>query len=321
MNFTYGSYSVFSKIEPRLRSITTGLDRYLMDIELVFTPHNPPQGALIIDDLHLDVSFGDKKVGVARTSSNSDSFIALRHLKIGKQQEVQQQFELYLSTSALEAVEASRNGSDAIFNLRIFGNITGWATTKTEPNELPGIPWSENVLLNVEPSWVSKPVRGFDDLYLKVPQSEWVKLLVQAGYQKIIFVEIEVPECDAFGAALKHMKDAQADFLVGSYTNAVAECRKALESVKSVIPDKDFCPWDETRNLDTRKDMNVQSRFRLSWCAVRHITHSAHHSNGMKEEFTRPMAQYVLHATYLALSLMTKERDLFFKPERSSPAG
>jgi len=134
MNFIYGSYSVFSKIEAGRLLITGGLDRYLMDIEVVFTPHNPPQGALVIDDLCLGVSFGDKKVGVARPSADSDSFIALRQLTTG-QQEVRRQFELYLSPSELEALEASRNGLDALFHLRVCGNITGYATAKTEPNQ------------------------------------------------------------------------------------------------------------------------------------------------------------------------------------------
>src|ERR1700730_5304970 len=132
MNFTYGSYSVFSKIEAGRPFITVGLDPYLMDIEVVFTPHNPQQGALVIDDLRLGVSFADKEVGVARPSANSDSFIALRQLKTGQQQEVRQQFGLYLSPPALEALEASRNGSDAIFHLRVFGNITGYAAYNEE---------------------------------------------------------------------------------------------------------------------------------------------------------------------------------------------
>jgi len=34
----------------------------------------------------------------------------------------------------------------------------------------------------------------------------------------------------------------------------------------------------------------------------------------MDVQFTRPMAQYVLHASYLALELLSKERDLFAKP-------
>jgi hypothetical protein len=55
MNFTYGRYSVFSKIVPGGLSITADLDRYIMDIEVVFTPDNPPQGALVIDDLRLAV--------------------------------------------------------------------------------------------------------------------------------------------------------------------------------------------------------------------------------------------------------------------------
>ncbi len=196
-----------------------------------------------------------------------------------------------------------------------FPQLVNPVNPSSEPWETP---WPENVLLNAEPRWVFKPARGFDDHVLKVPQSDWVKLLDQAGYQKTIFVEIKGPDDDALGAALKHMKDAQAAFLRGSYAHAVAECRKALESA---IPDADFCPWEETKNRDARENMTAKARFRLSWCAIRHITHSAHHPDGIKDEFSRSMAQYVLHATYLALSLLSKESDLFVKPERSCPAG
>jgi hypothetical protein len=228
MNFTYGRYSVFQKIDARLLSIRTGLYRYIMAIEVVFTPNNPPQGALVIDNLRVGVFFGSEKknVGVARPSADSDSFIALRQLKTS-QQEIRQQFELYLSPSTLEALEATRNGSNAIFHLTVSGNITGYAATRTEPNEKqPETPWSENVLLNVEPSWIFKPVRGLHDVGLTVPQSDWVKLLDQAGYKKTVFFEIEIPNTVTLGAALKHMKDAQAAFLEGRYADAVGECRK-----------------------------------------------------------------------------------------------
>lgn len=168
-----------------------------MNIEVEFTPNNPQQGALVIDNLRLDVSFGHekKKVGVALPSADSDSFIALRHLTTPQQPEVRR-FELYLSPSVLEALEASRNGSEAIFQLRVSGNITGYATAETEPNEKrQGIPWPENVLLNAAPSWVFKPERRSDDLVLDVPQNDWVNLLDQAGFGKTILVEIKLLRC------------------------------------------------------------------------------------------------------------------------------
>jgi len=119
------------------------------------------------------------------------------------------------------------------------------------------------------------------------------------------------------GSSLSRLKDAQAAFLEGRYADAVAECRTALDSA---IPDKEFCPWNEKKS-ETRNAMTVEARFRLSWCSLPHFTHPAHHSNGMNAEFTRPMAQYVLGATCLALSLWSRQRDMLVKPERSSPAG
>ena len=109
---------------------------------------------------------------------------------------------------------------------------------------------------------------GFHDLALTIPQSNWGKLLDKAGYQKTIFFEIEVPDADALSAALNHMKDAQAAFLEGRYADAVAGCRKALESA---ISDADFCPpWQETKGKNSRENMSIEARFRLSF-AISHI--------------------------------------------------
>ncbi|MGH7098983.1 MAG: hypothetical protein ACREE4_15160, partial [Stellaceae bacterium] len=116
-----------------------------------------------------------------------------------------------------------------------------------------------------------------------------------------------------FEAAASHVRDAQNAFMYGRYSDVVARCRDALDSV---ISNAD-CPWGEAARRESREKMSIEDSFRLSWCAIRQITHATHHRNSLKAEFTRSMAHYVLGATCLALSLASKERELFTKPSAS----
>ncbi len=78
----------------------------------------------------------------------------------------------------------------------------------------------------------------------------------------------------------------------GRYADVVARCRDALDSL---VPEA-TSPWADASNAERRKKMTLEDSFRLSWGAVRQITHATHHRNNLKSEFTRPMAQYVLGA-------------------------
>jgi hypothetical protein len=262
MAFIYGNQSIFSKVEARLLSLTAGFDDYLVEIEVVCIPQNPMQGALAIDDLRLVVAFGNKSIGIARPTVISDSFIAFRQLTSAQPPQVRH-FELRLSSGALSRLERLRNGSDVVFQLTLLGNITGYAARKPEQKEVhSGIPWAGTVLLNEEPGWVFKPETGrHEHLVVTIARSEWVKLLDAAGYRSLMLIEIEMPRADELGAPMIHMRDAHAAFLEGRYDDTVAQCRTALESVLS---DKEFCPWNETRNRDSREKMSIEARFRLS---------------------------------------------------------
>lgn len=139
----------------------------------------------------------------------------------------------------------------------------------------------------------------------------------EAGYQKSIFFEIELSNAQDFGVAASHVRDAQNAFMCGRYSDVVARCRDALKSVISKAGKDNNCPWSEATNSKTRQAISIEDSFRLSWCAIRQITHATHHRNSLKAEFTRSMAHYVLGATCLALSLASKERELFIKTSAS----
>lgn len=308
MDFTYGRYSLFSQIEATTPAIRRALGQYVIDFTVSFTPDQLPgghPGAFIVDDLHVDVCFGQdrREVGLARPAPNGPSFIALRTPPASFS--INLAFRLYLSPSALEAMEESRKGGDAVFHLKILGNVKGYATRQTGQHISPDAPWRENLLLNGAPLGVYQPERGFRDFQLPISQSDWCRLLEKAGYQSSILFEIPVAETGHLGAGLKHLREAQAAFADGRYDGAVAQCRHALDAIGSVD-----CPWEMTKDREARESMTVGDRFRLGWCAIRHITHAPHHPGEAEREFTRPKAQYVLGATALALALAGKEHGL-----------
>jgi hypothetical protein len=299
MSFQYETFSLFSKVEPRITSLRRGLDIYSLGIEVRFTPNNPKGRAFLVTDLHVGIEFGTEKqvVGVARPVpaelSNTEGFVVVAPSSTG-QREQSQHFRSYLCPAALEALEAARNGMDAVFQMTVCGTTALHAGNATKE--------------------LKNPEKGSHVVPLPVSQSQWVKLLEEAGYQRSILLEIGLPKADELGVSANHITDAQNAFAQGRYSDVVARCRDALDAL---IPTPN-CPWEEAKNLKGRENMSAEDRLRLSWCAIRHVTHAPHHPNSVKVEFTRPMAHYVLGATCLALSLASKERELFIKPTQGA---
>ena len=311
MNFMYGSFPLFKAIQPSVINLKAGLGCYFLDILLRFSPNSPSKGILVVHDLALCVSFGTSKhyLGMATplVTNGMRGSVAIRPLE-NSQHDVNVCFRLHLTATALESLEKIRNSSDAIFHIGLQGNITGYDSDIVEPKSRPlEALWSEEILLNAPPAWVYAPKDETESIVLTIPESSWIGLLAKAGFTRTLLLELPVLEGDEIGLASNHIRNAQLAFVQGRYSDVVARCRDALDSI---IP-KPQCPWKVVGEADTREKMTVEDAFRLSWCAVRQITHASHHRNSLKSEFTRPMAQYVLGAACLALSLASHERDLF----------
>lgn len=319
MNFSYDSVTLFRKVEPRLPTLKWALGQYVMEFDVIFSPTNPPKGAVVIDDLHASVSFGDSRsdLGVARPapSGGAGGILAIRHLEHGHH-DTNIRFRMYLSGLSLEAMETARNGADAVFHLNILGRMTGYDIDGIEPpHKQQEIAWRAHVLLCAPPAQVYSPQVGSHETVLTVPQSAWTTILAGAGFSKAILLEIPILESDELGPAFNHIKEAQTAFLQGRYADTVDRCRDALDAM---IPEPNV-PWFHASTSEKRKNLAVEESFRLSWGAVRQITHATHHRNNLKSDFTRPMAQYVLSAASLALSLASREKDLFTVSKGNSP--
>jgi len=316
MNFTYGNFSLFSKIDLSQPTLRKALAQYVMDFDVRFTPNNPRVGAVIVDNLELGVAFGDvtADVGVAHPSLDTGMPSTISFRRQPRQFDLGIRFRLFMTPVILETIESLRVGGDAKFHVKVFGTMTGYECVADEPSALdPNAAWSGEQLLNATPSCIYRPLRDSHDLLVTVPQSKWVEMLNAAGFNKSILFEIPVAEKSELGVSSNHIVEAQMAYNQGRYADVIARCRDALDSLIK----KFQTPWDAAKDKNIRENMTVEETFRLSWGAVRQITHATHHRNNLKSQFTRPMAQYVLGATCLALSLASKERDLFVEQEEN----
>ncbi len=318
MNFTYSHFGVFSKIEVRSPTVECNLGTYFLEFEVTLTPINPNKGGLIINDLNVSVAFGNERgdLGIAwpAPSGGMPDFVVIRRQPYG-QQDVHVRFRLYLSVASLEALEEKRAGLDANFYLRIYGTVTGYdADEKGNFTPPQDIAWPGQALFNAGPSHIFRPQKAYQDIFLSISQSEWCRLLEKAGYRNSVFLEIPACQTGDLGKAWNHIKDAQTAFFEGRYTDVATRCRDALDSMIPTDETGAGHLWNEVGKADTRKKMPVEDAFRVSWLATHLITNAGHHRNNLSAEFTRSMAQYVLGATCLALSLAGQERDLFKRP-------
>jgi hypothetical protein len=119
MNFSYDSFSLFKKIEVRTPTLVAGVGQYLMDFDVLFSPQNPPKGAVVIDDLHVSMAFGSSNsdIGIAypAPAGGAGGLMAIRRQEHGHY-DASVKFRLYLMPSVLEAIEVMRSGGDATFS-------------------------------------------------------------------------------------------------------------------------------------------------------------------------------------------------------------
>jgi hypothetical protein len=319
LSFTYSQFDVFSKIEAIRPTVESNLGGYFLEFEIALSPINPSKGGLMINDLNVSVAFGNERgdLGVASPAPTGGmpDFVVIRRQPHG-QHDVHIRFRLCLSVASLEAVEEKRAGSDANFRLRIYGTVTGYdADEKGNFTPAQDIAWPGQALFNAGPSYIFRPQKAFEDILLSISQSEWCHLLEKAGYRNTIFLEIPAYETGAPRKAWYHIKDAQTAFFEGRFTDVATRCRDALDSMIPTDETGAGHLWNEAGKAVTRKKMPVEDAFRVSWLATHLITNAGHHRNDLSTEFTRSMAQYILGATCLALSLASRERDLFKRPK------
>ncbi len=139
------------------------------------------------------------------------------------------------------------------------------------------------------------------DARFQVNESDWAEILRQVGYldQLIVAVELPIDAPEPIRTAVQHMRAAHQHLIGGRYTDAVRDCRLAMDSLHplddataKVIKDTFAGP------IDIRKKMSLGQRAEIVRLAVHHFASPAHHEEPGKpaEVYSRQDALFVLSA-------------------------
>ncbi len=189
-------------------------------------------------------------------------------------------YHLPLHADQLLALEHMRQGRGLVFTLDLRGNGHG--------------PYG---------------IRQIDlSLQLRVPLSEWVRVLREAQASDILLVGVDVPLkalTPELATAIDLVRRAYEFFIRGEYAAAVSECRRAVESLWKACKLEDAARGARkllSGTMDERRSMSKRDRELALGEALINFTHPAHHvgEGGDAEIFSRQDAALAV-ATAAAL--------------------
>lgn len=195
-------------------------------------------------------------------------------------------YRLTLPSPQLLALEQLRHGRELVFLLDVQGHVDG-----------------------------PRGVRSFESaVSVRVNVSDWVRVLKQAGAAEILLVGVNLPVRGAkadFHSAIELVRKAHEHLILGQYTVAVAECRRAIETLWKVANLTEDARAARKR-LATRPEqeaMTLLDRELALGEAVRNYCHVAHHDSE-PEIFGRTHAALVVGTTAGLVSSIIAAPDL-----------
>ena len=191
-------------------------------------------------------------------------------------------YQLPLSAENVLALEHIRQGFGLTFKVEVRGNANG-------PNGLRQI---------------------YETLYFAVPQAHWLDLLRQVNVADVLLVGVSLPVAEhgtEIAAAVALVKRAHGFLLRGEYDAAVAECRRALESLwsgRGLAEQARGARKVLGSPLEERRSMSKLDRQLALGEAVMHFAHPAHHvdEKGDPEVFSRLDAALAVAAAAALIS-------------------
>jgi hypothetical protein len=197
-------------------------------------------------------------------------------------------YRLALPNAQLLALEELRQGGSLVFRLDIRGNSHG-------------------------PSGV----RSIDDqLLMTVNVSDWSRVLREAGLADVLVVGVHMPidGPDHVRAALNLVRKANEHLEFGHYSAAVAECRRAIESLwKSAnLTDEAREARKSLSTMNGQLSMTKRDRELAMGEALRIFCHNAHHvgADAEPEMFGRMDAALAVSTTAALVSSLAALPDL-----------
>lgn len=196
-------------------------------------------------------------------------------------------YRLVVQPSQLLAIEELRAGRTLVFSIDVRGNSHG-----------------------------PHGIRNFDDKHqLPVNPSDWAEVLRGADVADVLLVGVHLPESESstrFQPAIELVRQANRHLLLGHYTAAVAECRRALESLMDSADLREQVRDARKSFANYEKSMSKRERELVFGEAIRNFCHLAHHvgSGGEPEVFGRVDAALAVGATAALVSTLVADPDL-----------
>jgi hypothetical protein len=207
---------------------------------------------------------------------------------------------LELTSEKLASLEEERAGGDLALQLQVFATGRGLVQMLSAGTGAGGFY-----------EYREQPVPVSDMLNHTVRLTEWIQVLEQMEYQRVMVFTLGIPfrpETEHFGAAHAMLTRARDQLSQGNFDVVVSLARKILDSLVASSGERDLIR-DATGKFrdgrDSRESMTKQERALLVQDAIRHYTHLAHHvdeESGTPEWYSRGDAVFVLTLATAAFS-------------------
>lgn len=205
------------------------------------------------------------------------------------------QFEMYLSTGDLLALEEWSSGERVTLELRAVGMGRVCLVPHTSGN-----PGPFETPSSIEHEYWS-PARVWGEVAtFNVPREELTDAFRACGFADFVAAEVRVPRSNAtpeIAEAVQIWKNARQALLEGRYFDSVAQCRMAIEKIAGsgsipALPSRD--QQQDPRSLDKSQ------RIRMLLESIYRVCHLAHHPTpevSPSENFDRAEATALVMST------------------------
>lgn len=274
MTIEFGTRQVAEFRPTGLRGVSgIGFSRlqFSVEINLAGVPESPVTLGHLVADVAAGVPGGGQRMLGKATPQSSWFVVTLKDPR-----RVPLWLELDLAGEQIEALERLRGGGPLVFQFQ----------------------------LSLQVRQADQVAPGFEVLRLEVDVSQWTAVLKELGYIDLLVFALELPidAPEELRNAITLLRMAYQDLLAGRYDATVGLCRKVMDSVGVLAPDKAAQGriWGVIGQGKERRDaMTKSERAEFVRMAVRHFTHLDHHvgENGALEVFSRHDALFVLTAS------------------------
>ncbi len=201
--------------------------------------------------------------------------------------ELQANFRSVFTKANIDAVEIFRSGNDLQFEIKLFGDIFDLNSTDTSARNI---------------------IQTSGNLNHRMLQAEWIEILNTWKYAPTLNLELVLNfENPYLAKAADFVSHAQKFFLERQWSQAVSECRKAIDVVIELLKKENV---NFKSLLENKHSNTMQERLLLSLFAVKQVCDPASHgdSNSTKIIWSQDDAIFVIRMTASILMRAAKER-------------